>query len=208
MLPFTRDQFLTVFAEYNAAIWPAQILAYGLGAVAILALARRRAGMASGILAVLWLWTGIAYHWVFFAAINPAAFVFGAAFVVQGLLFLGGAGRRALTFGCVPGWRKGLGAVLIAYAMVVYPLAGWLAGHHYPAMPMFGVTPCPLTIFTFGVLAFASDPIPTRLLVVPVLWSLVGGSAAVLLGIPQDWMLPAAGLAAVLAVLKGRHGRA
>ena len=30
-LPFTIEQFFAVFAAYNAAIWPAQIAAYGLG---------------------------------------------------------------------------------------------------------------------------------------------------------------------------------
>jgi hypothetical protein len=31
MLPFTRDQFLAVFAAYNQAVWPAQVVAYVLG---------------------------------------------------------------------------------------------------------------------------------------------------------------------------------
>ncbi|WP_298829772.1 hypothetical protein [uncultured Piscinibacter sp.] len=44
--------------------------------------------------------TGVAYHGLFLARINPAALAFGALFVVQGLPFLvaGVAGRR-LVFG-------------------------------------------------------------------------------------------------------------
>jgi len=34
MLPFTPAQFQSVFAAYNDAIWPAQIVAYMLGGVA------------------------------------------------------------------------------------------------------------------------------------------------------------------------------
>ena len=34
-LPFTREQFLGMFETYNQAIWPAQVLAYVLGAVAV-----------------------------------------------------------------------------------------------------------------------------------------------------------------------------
>jgi hypothetical protein len=34
-MPFAREQFLGVFVTYNAAIWPAQIVAYGLGYVAV-----------------------------------------------------------------------------------------------------------------------------------------------------------------------------
>ena len=32
MLPFTIDQFFGVFAAYNVAIWPAQVVAYGVAA--------------------------------------------------------------------------------------------------------------------------------------------------------------------------------
>ena len=48
---------------------------------------------------------------------------------------------------------------------------------------MFGVTPCPVTIFAFGVLA--AKPLPRLVLVIPLAWSLIGGSAAVLLGIAR-----------------------
>ena len=33
MLPFTAEQFLAVFVNYNNAIWPSQIAAYLLGGV-------------------------------------------------------------------------------------------------------------------------------------------------------------------------------
>ena len=35
MLPFTPDQFLSVFVTYNNAIWPIQIVAHLLGGVAV-----------------------------------------------------------------------------------------------------------------------------------------------------------------------------
>ena len=65
MLPFTSEQFLGVFVNYNNAIWPIQIAAYVLGAVSIASLFRRtRASdrVIAGILAAMWLWTGVAYH--------------------------------------------------------------------------------------------------------------------------------------------------
>ena len=67
MLPFTPEQFLGVFVNYNNAIWPIQIAAYVLGAISIASLLRRtRAAdrVIAGILAAMWLWTGIAYHGV------------------------------------------------------------------------------------------------------------------------------------------------
>ena len=40
MLPFTREQFFAIFLEYNNAVWPASILAYGLGILALIAVLR------------------------------------------------------------------------------------------------------------------------------------------------------------------------
>ena len=31
MLPFTREAFVALFAQYNLAVWPIQVLAYVLG---------------------------------------------------------------------------------------------------------------------------------------------------------------------------------
>jgi len=40
MLPFSTEQFFAVFAGYNAAVWSAPVVAYGLGVVAIVAALR------------------------------------------------------------------------------------------------------------------------------------------------------------------------
>ena len=91
------------------------------------------------------------------------------------------------------------------YAGVLYPLVGWLGGYEFPAMPMFGIAPCPVVLFTFGLLLLATSHVSRWLLVVPVAWSLIGGSAAFLLGIPQDWLLLFSVLAVPIIVLQGRR---
>jgi hypothetical protein len=73
MLPFTTAQFFALFASYNTAIWPAQAVAYALGAVALVVALRggARAGrVVAAALAAMWLWTGAAYHLLHFTAIN------------------------------------------------------------------------------------------------------------------------------------------
>lgn len=202
MLPFTREQFLDVFAQYNVAIWPLQLAAALLGIAVVVALLRRsgaaaRTGQAA--LALMWLFTGVAYHGVFFSRINPAAFAFAALFVVQGLLLVRAAwaARDAVRFPPAAGVRAWLGWALVVYAGLLYPLVGSLAGHAYPAAPVFGVTPCPVTLFTLGVLLVGPQPVARHLLVIPALWAAVGGSAAFLLGVVQDWPLLIGGLAAV-----------
>ncbi|MBZ0228905.1 MAG: DUF6064 family protein [Bauldia sp.] len=209
MLPFTREQFLDVFVAYNDAIWPAQVAAYLLGIVAVALVFRPTRGsdrIVAGILAAMWLWTGIAYHGVFFATINKPAYAFGALFVVQGAFLLyAGVVRDQVRFGFDAGPAAWVGTVFVAYAAVLYPLIGMAAGHAYPAMPVFGVTPCPVTIFTFGLLLLTKQPLSRWLLVVPFIWSLIGGSAAILLGVAQDWLLLVSGLVAVpLIVFRDR----
>lgn len=213
MLPFTLDQFLGVFVIYNDAIWPAQVAAYLLGVIAVAALFRPGPAsdrLVSGILALMWLWTGVLYHGLFFSAVNPAAFGFGALFVVEGLAFLyAGVVRDGLRFGLRPGLPAVVGAAFILYAAVLYPLIGIATGHGWPAMPMFGVTPCPVVIVTFGFYLLTARRFSYWLLVVPFVWSLIGGSAAILLDVPQDWLLLLSGIVAVpLIVIRDRRSAA
>lgn len=210
MLPFTHDQFLGVFAQYNLAIFPAQIVAYLLGLVGVGLVLRPTSGggrINAAILGVMWLWTGLVYHGLFFSAINGAALVFAAAFVLQaGLLVYFGIARNDLEFGRPKSLEGWIGAGLIAYAMVLYPLLGMFIGSAYPSMPIFGITPCPVTLFTFGLLLLSTTRVSGWLLVIPVLWSLIGGSAAFLLQVPQDWVLLLSGPLTVLLYYTQRKG--
>ena len=70
---------------------------------------------------------------------------------------------------------------------------------------MFGVAPCPVTIFTFGLLLMTTGPISYWLLVIPFIWSLIGGSAAILLDIRQDWLLLVSGFIAVPVIVAGKR---
>ena len=205
MLPFTLDQFLAVFVTYNEAVWPAQVLAYLLGLLMVVFTifpSNQRSRVVAAGLTVMWLWTGVAYHGMYFSTISAVAWGFAALFVIQSLLFVeAGVLRGRLAFGPAKGWTGWLGWSLVVYASIGYPLLGQLLAHGYPAMPMFGITPCPVTIFTFGLFLLTTEPIPRRLLVIPVVWSLIGGQAAFLLGVPQDWPLFVSGLT-VLALLR------
>ncbi|MDP1701485.1 MAG: DUF6064 family protein [Aestuariivirga sp.] len=205
MLPFTREQFFTVFLEYNNAVWPASILAHGLALIALIAVLWPKpfwSRVTASFLAIMWAWTGLAYHGIFFSSINSAAFLFGALFVAQALLFFHfGVFNDRLQFSETQGPRAIMGWTFISYALIAYPLMGIAGGHAYETLPQFGITPCPVTLFTFGILLFAKSPLPWVLLVIPVIWSLIGGTAAIFLAVPQDWLLLASGvITAVLLV--------
>ncbi len=209
-LPFTVDQFLSVFESYNRAIGPAPLVAYALAAAA-LALAWRGGRRASrGILAVLaafWAMNGAGYHLSFFRTVNPAATAFGVAFLAQAALYAAAAAKVApVEFRVRRSARHAVALALAAYATVVYPLLGLAFGHAWPRAPVFGVAPCPTTIFTFALLLLVEGPVPVTLWGIPFLWSLLGASAASQLGIREDWGLAVAGaVGAVILIARRIH---
>lgn len=208
--PFTMEQFFGVFADYNTTVWPTQVLIYLL-ALAALFLAIKPTGYSNriiaGVLGLFWLWIGGVYHISFFTAINPAAYVFGGLFILQGLLFFwSGIYRQQLSFGPKMNLYGWAGGFFILYGLLIYPVLGYFLGHVYPSSPTFGL-PCPTTIFTFGLLLWTNNRVPKYLLVIPVLWSLIGFSAALQWRVLEDVMLLVAGLVATaLLVYRDRAG--
>jgi len=213
--PFTIEQFLGVFVAYNGAIWPMQVAALLLGLIAIAALWREwpiAARLIPAILALMWTVNGVGYQFLFFATINPAATVFAVFFVAQAFLFaISAIAATGMRFETGRDFRTLVGAGCITYAMAVYPIIGIWSGHGLMKGPMFGVAPCPTTIFTIGILLLARGRWVAWLSVIPILWSLVGLAAALQLGIPEDFGLPVAGGALlaflVLEGLLGERGR-
>lgn len=202
-LPFTAEQFFDVFRQYNEAVWPAQFALnlLALAAVGLWIWRRPNSGrLISAILGLLWAWTGIAYHLIYFTAINKAAFAFGVVFLAGSGAFLwAGVIKGQLAFTSANAIHRILGSVLVAFALLLYPALSGLFGHGYPAMPTFGV-PCPTTIFTIGMLCLLSAPFPRYVLAAPVMWSAVGSQAAFLLGAYQDFGLLVAGIIAIFLI--------
>jgi hypothetical protein len=200
-MPFTTEQFFNVFVQYNTSVWPAQIVLVILPLIAIYLAAKGKSPAAvTVILAVLWLWMGIVYHILFFSSINPAAKVFGALFVLQGMLFIyAGVIRQSVTFKYQPGALSLTGIILMLYALIIYPLLGYALGHGYPAQPTFGL-PCPTTIFTFGILLW-SKQLPKYLLIIPAVWTVIGFFAAVNFGVWEDTGLLVSGITGTVLLM-------
>ena len=206
MLAYTTEVYFSVFALYNAAIWPAQLIATALGALVVLLALRPRQGsdrIIAACLAASWLWTGVVYHMMYFTAIDWAAWAFGAAFAMQGFLFAWtGAARGRLVFRFSPNLTGWAGLGLVIFSLAAAPLIGSLTGHGWPRAPMFGVAPAPVTLFTLGMLLLSERRVPLHLTVIPLLWCLIGGTAAWLLNVPEDLALPLAGVAGLALVLR------
>ncbi len=195
--PFTLEQFLEVFKDYNQAVFPMHIVLYLIGCVAIyLALKSNPKSdkIISIILAFFWLWMGIVYHFIFFTAINKAAYLFSAFFIIQGILFLVfGVFQNRLSFHFHSDKYGLTGMSLILFALIIYPLLGYVFGRVYPSSPTFGL-PCPTTIFTFGSLLLNVKKCPLTILIIPFIWSVIGFMAVFQFGILEDTGLFAASL--------------
>jgi hypothetical protein len=148
---------------------------------------------------------GVVYHFVFFRSINPAAALFSALFVIQAGLLVWLASRKPVRHFTLRRDSAGvLGVSMIVFALIVYPLLGWLLGHRYPYAPTFGL-PCPTTVFTFGLLLLARPSLPRRAFIIPVLWAVVATSAALQLGMLEDLSLPVVAIIATVVALQGER---
>lgn len=208
--PFSAEQFLDVFRHYNASVWPVQLalLAVALVVVGLALAAPRFSRLAVLGLAALWVWMALAYHLAFFAKVTPAAYIYAAVFLIEAaLLTWHGLRTRRLHFAVAPERSSAIvGGALIAFALVGYPVLAYALGQHYPAVPTFGL-PCPTVIFTFGLLTLSVRPVPRSVLVVPVAWALLGSSAALNLGVGEDYSLLPAALLALGVMLWPRNRR-
>jgi len=194
IVPFTASEFLDVFAAYNRALWPLVGMLWFLTVlvmVAALPHASTPPMRPRLLLAGHWLWAGIVYHALFFTAINPAAWLFAAMFVTQGVMlvtFPSSERSGNVRPGSV---RRVVSSVFVLYGLL-YPAIAWADGFAYPRMPTFGV-PCPTVMLTIGFL-IATSTHSIRLSAIPIAWSFIGGTAAWLFGMHADLALPAAGL--------------
>ena len=112
--------------------------------------------------------------------------------------------RKKLSFEYTKSATNNAGIVLIAYALIIYPVLGHNLGHAYPYSPTFGLS-CPTTIFTLGILLFANQKMPMHLLIIPLLWSVIGFTAALSLSIYEDIGLLVAGITTFVSLIIGNR---
>jgi hypothetical protein len=202
-LPFTTEQFFDLLAAYNKAFWPALALLWMASLLASLLLFSRRrlsGRWMSALLAAHWIWSALAYHAAFFTRINPAARAFAALFLLQGAFFFWrGVVQGRLSFAPWSNAWAPLAWALIGYSLL-YPGINAVEHLNVSRIPAFGV-PCPTMIFTAGALMLATRR-SWRLAIIPVMWSVIGGSAAGLFGVRADYALPIAGVALAIFSLQ------
>jgi len=196
-LMFSSRSYYRLIESYNAAIWPAHLLALVAGLVVIVAIVRPRQHLqrsAALVLAAAWGWVAWAYHLERYAEINTAAPYFAAAFAMQALLLCWLAYRPG---NAAPApQRVALG--MTGLAIFAYPLLALARDNGtWRQAEVFGIVPDPTVVATLGVLL--AWRAPAIFWLIPVLWCLVSGATLMELKIDHAWLLPALALIAVLA---------
>lgn len=198
-LLFSPRTYYRLFELYNAAVWPAQVVALLLGGALAALVATGRAGRAAAaVLAACWLWVAWGFLHTRYATINWAAEYMAAAFALQALLLavVGVLGGRLRFAG--RGHRAGL--ALLLFALLVQPLIGPLAGRPWSQVELFGLAPDPTALATLGAL-LAAERTRWEILAIPLAWCAVSAATLWAMESPDALILPAA---AVLALILSR----
>jgi hypothetical protein len=205
--PFTIEQFFNVFQNYNTSVYPAQLIFFAFGVVAIILIHNKKEisnSLITGFLGFLWLWIGIVYHISFFTPINKAAYAFGGLFIIQGLFFVYELFRKRLEYSFEGTVREYLGYFFILFGLIIYPIISYLLEGSFVKTISLGL-PCPTTILTFGFLMLTSSRFPKYLLIIPSVWAIIGTSAAINFGVYQDYVMLVSAIAANIYLIRRKN---
>lgn len=193
------DDFFNIMRTYNETFVPMFVITFALGVIVIF-LAFRKSKysdkFAAAVLSFLWLWSGLVFFILF---VGPVDFeIFGLSlpgmWYISGILFVA-QGILIAVFGVIKSslcYRFGqdryglVGALLVVYAMVIYPFVGLLNGLVYPRYPVFGIFPCPVTIFTFGLLQWLDKKTSIFVAIIPLIWAVLGFIPVLVYGVWAD----------------------
>ena len=205
-LLFSPRTYYRMFELYHSEVWPIHLVVLG-SVVAIVVLLRRkeewRDRAIAGVLAIWWLWVAIAFHLQRYATINWAGRYFAALFAIQALLLLWfGVIRPRPRFRLSRQPAAYLAAGVLFIALVVEPVAGWIAGRSWRQVEMFGLTPDPTAIATLALLALSTARPHRALIAIPAVWCAIGAATLWALGSPEAWLVMFAGLAGLILALR------
>ncbi|MFO1187461.1 MAG: DUF6064 family protein [Alphaproteobacteria bacterium] len=207
MLVFSARNYYRLFELYNAAVWPAHIVALALGLAVLFCFWRGMGRAMAVVLAVAWTWVALVFHVQYFSTITPFAPTFAAGTGLEAVLI---AWTGAVRGGLAPvrdgslSARVGLGIHLAA--LVGLPALGLAMGRTVGQTEIFALAPDPTALATIGLL-LAVRRIHWHLLVIPFLWCVNTGVTLVAMKVPDALVVPALAAAAILLAAVRGPGR-
>lgn len=184
------EKFFQFMAEYNTAIWPAQVVFYIFSIFFVYTSFKKyKYSNAVNILILtsLWTWNGSVTLLIYFSGFHPQYYLWGPIWIFQGLLICyHGIVQNNITFKIRGDIYSVTGLIFIVYALAIYPLICSWFGHSFPKGPIFGAAPCPTVIFTFSVFLFSENRVKPYLLYFPLLWAFMSLYPIIGMGVYAD----------------------
>ncbi len=209
LLLFSLQAYIGVFELLNTALWPAHlvILAVGLG-IGLLVLKRTPVNrrIIWSVLGLLWIWTGWSFIFMEYAAINWAAAYVAPAFWLQGLLFgLFAAGPRSPDIRYTGTAANRTAIVLYLFALIGYPAVTLALGRSLESVEFLGISADPGVAATLAILVLSRGSFIWLAWIVPIVWCALTGLTLWMLGSPEFFIAPLAGVAAGVAAVSVRR---
>ncbi|MCW5659111.1 MAG: hypothetical protein KIT60_15525 [Burkholderiaceae bacterium] len=203
-LLFSARTYQRLIENYNADVWPLQMVALMAGVGLLLWLGRphspRRDRVVFVLLAFAWWWLAWGFLHRRFAPINWSADYAALLFALQGVALLWVAlARRGMVRRRHLSPTDPIAITLIVIGVIVYPFIATILGRPWSQAEVFAVMPDPTVITTLGLLLLAEPP-RRVLLIVPVLWCLYSGAMGWGLRAGHAWVPPAVALLAAVCL--------
>ena len=180
------EEFYSLTVQYNQIVWPLIIVLY-ISAAIILNIIIKKPGKYDKIIALVLaiesLWLGVVYWLIVSFLQDPlTSTIIGILWILISMMFVfHGIYKQSLSFAYTKDSYSLIGLICILYALIGYPIIQLLYGQMYPEMLLFGGTPCPFTIFTFGLLLWTDKKVPIIIPLLLLIYAIPVGIFAVLL---------------------------
>jgi hypothetical protein len=209
LLLFSLQAYIGVFELLNTALWPAHLFTLTLGlAIGLLVLKRNvsRCRLVWGLFGLSWLWTGWYFFSVQYTAINWAAAYVAPVFWLQGLLlclFAVAPKCPAIKYTGTAAGRTAM--MLYLFALVGYPAATLALGRPLDSVEFVGISPDPGVVATLAILVLSRGGFTWLAWIVPLVWCALTGLTLWMLGSPEFFIAPLAGVVAVVAIFSRKR---
>ena len=191
---------------YNNAIFPMQIIIVVVAAVLTYLLFvkpdTKTNNMMKAYLSFTFAWNGIIFFLIFGKEL-PGTFLGAPLCILVAILFVWDifANKTQLRVTDIK-WQRYLMMLWILLAFL-YPLIGFALGHYYPKTCIFGVMPCPTTVFALALLAAAIPKIDKKVYILLLVWALPAfGKCLGALDLYEDCVLFWTGVYALIMLIK------
>ena len=185
------NTLLDYFESYNRRIFPLQVAMAGV-AIGMVGLLFFLSGATTTILFKAFLsitfgWIGAAFLFLMDDVRKRMPFVSYATAATYlplvVILIIDIFSRHAAYRIPQPGWRLYVSLFMMFWGIILYPLSGYMIGHRYPRVPLFGAMPCPTNIFAIGMLTcFASNQLEITALFILSSMAVIGSVKAAIIG--------------------------